>query len=134
MTLVLVSNTSRLPRDICLGEHHLHSYSKLSHMITFYSYTEHSFQHWSNSKRGYISFYTTALSYVPLLCCVSHCFVTCPTTLSHVPLLYYGIHYSAVGSITPLWVSLLRRGLHYSAVRSTYLTAYRSAWFVLISC
>jgi hypothetical protein len=33
VTSALVSNTSRLPRDICLGEHHLNSYSKLSHMI-----------------------------------------------------------------------------------------------------
>jgi hypothetical protein len=45
VTSALVSNTSRLPRDVCLGEHHLHSYSKLSHMIPFYSYTKHSFQH-----------------------------------------------------------------------------------------
>jgi hypothetical protein len=107
VTSALVSNTFRLPRDICLGEHHLHSYSKLSHMITFYSYTEHLFQHWSNFKRGYTSFYTTALSYVPLLCRVSHCFVARPITLSHVLLLYYSIHYSAVGSTTPPWASLL---------------------------
>jgi hypothetical protein len=83
-------------------------------VITFYSYTEHSFQHWSNSKRGYTSFYTTALSYVPLLRRVSHCFVARPTTLSHVPLLYYGIHYSAVGSTTPPWASLLRCAFYLS--------------------
>jgi hypothetical protein len=43
----------------------------------------------------------------PLLCCVSHCFVVCPTALSRVLLLYCGIHYSAVGSTTPPWASLL---------------------------
>jgi hypothetical protein len=126
VTLVLVSNTFRLLCDICLGEHHLHSYSKLSHMIgaiapitwlyviTFYSYTKHLFQHWSNSKKGYISFYTTALSYISLLCYVSHYFIMVFTTL--------------------LWVSLLCCRLHYSAVHSTYSTAYRSAWFMSISC
>jgi hypothetical protein len=108
VTSVLISNTSRLPCDICLGEHRLHSYSKLGHIIPFYSYTKHSLQHWSNSKRGYTSFYTTTLLCVPLLCRVSHCFVARSTTLSQVPLLYYGIYYSAVGSTTPLWALLLR--------------------------
>jgi hypothetical protein len=27
VTSSLVSNTSRLPRDVCLGEYHLHSYT-----------------------------------------------------------------------------------------------------------
>jgi hypothetical protein len=134
VTLVLVSNTSRLPCDICLGEHYLHSYSKLSHIITLYSYTKHSFQHWSNSKGGYTSFYTTALSYVPLLRRMSHCFVARPTALSHVPLLCRASYYFNVVFTTPPWVPLLCRGLHYSAVRFTYPTAYKSTWFVSISC
>jgi hypothetical protein len=121
VTSALVSNTSRLPRDICLGEHRLHSYSKLGHMIPFYSYTEYSLQHWSNSKRGYTSFYTTTLSCVPLLCRVSHCFVVCPTALSHVPLLCHRSHYFIVVFTTPPWVPLLRRGFHYSAVGFTTL-------------
>jgi hypothetical protein len=130
----LVSNTSRLPRDICLGEHYLYSYSKLSHIITFYSYTEHLFQHWSNSKRGYTSFYTIALSYVPLLRRMSHCFVVCLTALSRVLLLCRASYCFVVRPITLIWYSLLRRGFHYSAVRSTYSTACRSTWFMSISC
>jgi hypothetical protein len=59
VTSASVSNTSRLPRDICLGEHYLHSYSKLSHMITFYSYTEHSFQHLARRIRALFRHYQT---------------------------------------------------------------------------
>jgi hypothetical protein len=69
-----------------------------------YSYTKHSFQHWSNFKRDYTSFYITTLSRVPLLCRVPHCFVVRPTTLLWYSLLRRGFHYSAMGSATPLCV------------------------------
>jgi hypothetical protein len=63
---------------------------------------------------SYIYAITTTLSRVPLLCRMSYYFVVVFTTLP--------------------WVLLLHRGFHYSAVRSTYSIAYRSTWFVLISC
>jgi hypothetical protein len=92
--------------------------------------------------------------FILLLCRMSYCFVVCPTALSRVLLLcrtsYYFIivfttppwvpllcrmsNYFIIVFTTPPWVLLLRCGLHYSAVCSTYLTAYKSAWFVLISC
>jgi hypothetical protein len=62
----------------------------------------------------YICAITTTLSRVPLLCRMSHYFVVVFTTLP--------------------WVLLLYRGFHYSAVRFTHLIAYRSTWFVSISC
>jgi hypothetical protein len=74
------------------------------------------------------------LPFTPLLCCMSYCFVVCPTVLSRVLLLCCISYYFIIVFTTPPWVPLLRRGLHYSAVCSTYLTAYKLAWFMSISC